>query len=104
MSRQLMASAGQPIDAPAKFGAIPSQRQLDWHEFEFYAFLHFTVNTFTGLEWGYGDEDPSVFCPTAFDPDAIVSDLKAGGVLPVWIGPRTGRGPIHKGRAPMGDE
>jgi alpha-L-fucosidase len=55
------------VEAPSPVGAVPSARQLAWHEMQFYGFLHFTVNTFTDKEWGYGDEDESVFAPSALD-------------------------------------
>ena len=64
---------------PPPYGALPSARQLRWSEMEFYNFLHFTVNTFTNKEWGYGDEDPAVFNPTSFDADAIIEVLKSAG-------------------------
>jgi alpha-L-fucosidase len=77
----LSAAALRGAAAPPKpSGAVPSQRHLLWHAMETYAFLHFTVNTFTDKEWGYGDEDPNLFAPSAFDADAIVEALKAGGM------------------------
>ena len=67
-------------EAPAPYGPVPSARQLQWHTLEFYGFLHFTVNTFTDKEWGYGDESPDVFAPTDFDPEQIVGLAAEVGV------------------------
>lgn len=46
---------------------VPSDRQLAWHELEFYAFVHFNMNTFTNMEWGMGSEKPEWFNPTQLD-------------------------------------
>lgn len=72
--------AAAPTSAPTAYGPTPSRRQLLWHEMEFYGFLHFTVNTFTDKEWGYGDESPTIFNPSAFDADQIVRTAKAAGM------------------------
>jgi len=70
----------ESVTPPRPHGPVPSARQLRWHELETYAFLHFSVNTFTDKEWGYGDESPTVFQPTAFDAEQIVTSLQAGGL------------------------
>jgi alpha-L-fucosidase len=69
----------EPI-TPRPYGPVPSPRQLRWHRREFYGFLHFTTNTFTGKEWGYGDESPSVFAPTEFDANQIVGTAVEAGM------------------------
>ena len=68
------------VEPPARYGPVPSPRQLAWHGLEFYGFLHFTVNTFTDKEWGFGDEQESVFNPTAFDAEQIVGAAKQAGM------------------------
>ncbi len=63
----LILSACSEVNPPQPIGPVPSERQLAWHEMEYYMFVHFTVNTFTDKEWGFGDEKESVFNPTALD-------------------------------------
>jgi alpha-L-fucosidase len=65
---------------PKPYGPTPSPRQLAWHELEFHGFLHFCVNTFTDLEWGYGNESPALFNPSAFDADQIAEAAQAAGM------------------------
>ncbi|HTI99815.1 MAG TPA: alpha-L-fucosidase [Dongiaceae bacterium] len=65
---------------PGPYGPVPSARQLQRQDLDFYGFVHFTVNTFTDREWGNGDESESVFNPTDFDADQIARTAAAAGM------------------------
>jgi alpha-L-fucosidase len=69
----------QEIKTPEPVGPIPSASQLAWHEMELNAFVHFTTNTFTDKEWGYGDEKPEIFNPTEFNADQWITTFKEAG-------------------------
>lgn len=58
----------------------PSPRQLALQQTEFYAFIHFTVNTFTGREWGDGTESPSIFDPSELDAGQWAAAVKSAGM------------------------
>lgn len=78
--------SGKPLDNVASVSDLeqasrvrPSERQLAWQRQELLAFVHFGPNTFTGLEWGTGLEEPSVFAPSDLDCSQWVRALVAGG-------------------------
>jgi alpha-L-fucosidase len=72
----------QPL-GPA--GPIPARRQLDRQEQEFFIFVHFGPNTFTGNEWGKGTEPESLFNPTALDASRWCRIAKAAGAKGIII-------------------
>ncbi|MXV52471.1 alpha-L-fucosidase [Pedobacter sp. HMF7647] len=75
-----ISSAVYAQNPPKPYGALPSQRQLAWHDTEIYGLIHFTPTTFEDKEWGYGDADPKIFNPSSFDASQIVKAAKAGGL------------------------
>lgn len=78
-------SHGQYTDAPEPYGPLPTERQLAWHNLEYYGFIHFNMNTFTNMEWGMGSEKPSQFNPTQLDARQWAKTIKEAGMKGVII-------------------
>ena len=55
------------IVAKAPCGPVPTENQLRWQDMEMYAFIHYSLNTYTDQEWGFGNEDTKLFNPTDLD-------------------------------------
>ena len=64
---------------------VPSERQLKWQDLEYYAFVHFSINTFTDKEWGFGDESPELFNPSELDTDQWARVAKEAGMKGIII-------------------
>ena len=68
------------VSEPAPFGAVPSKAQVEWQKMEYTMFVHFGPNTFTGAEWGSGQEKAEIFNPKELDCRQWASIAKAAGM------------------------
>jgi len=71
--------------APAPYGPVPSENQMRWQEMEYYAFVHFSLNTYTNQPWGYGNEDVNLFNPTELDCRQWARICKQAGMKGIII-------------------
>ena len=80
-----LAQQRQSPAPPEPWGPVPNEGQMKYYHEELSAFIHFGVNTYTGVEWGNGKEDPKIFNPTELDTDQWVRALKDAGFKRVII-------------------
>lgn len=86
-ARTLAVGAG---DAPEEVIAkavrvVPTPQQRHALENGFAAFVHFGPNTFTGVEWGSGIEDPAVFDLREADTDQWCRVFRDAGMKRVIL-------------------
>ena len=81
----LSCSGNNQTKAPAPCGPVPSENQMRWQEMEYYAFVHFSLNTYTNQEWGYGDEDVRLFNPKDLDCRQWARICKEAGMKGIII-------------------
>lgn len=82
---QAQSPRAKEMPAPKPIGAVPTEAQMSWHQLETYAFIHFGLNTYNDLEWGYGNTPASTFNPKVLDTDQWVRTLKAAGMRAVIL-------------------
>ena len=73
------------VKAPSPYGPIPNENQMRWQQMEYYAFVHLSVNTYTDMAWGKGDEDPNIFNPKDLDCRQWARICKEAGMKGIII-------------------
>jgi alpha-L-fucosidase len=73
------------LKAPAPIGPVPNEDQMRWQEMEYYAFVHFSLNTYTDQSWGYGNEDVKLFNPEKLDCRQWARICKQAGMKGIII-------------------
>jgi len=73
------------VKAPAPCGPTPSENQMRWQEMESYAFVHFSLNTYTDQSWGFGNEDVKLFNPEKSDCRQWARICKEAGMKGIII-------------------
>ncbi|MBQ7239408.1 MAG: alpha-L-fucosidase [Bacteroidales bacterium] len=77
LSTLLTGACQQPV---APYGPLPTDDQVALQDMEMYAFLHYSLNTYTDQEWGFGNEGPTLFNPDQLDTRQWVRTCKDAGM------------------------
>lgn len=85
MMAGLLLPSCKEAEPPAPVLPVPTPEQVEWQKMENYAFVHFGLNTFNDLEWGYGNTPASTFDPTNLDCEQWVRIIKQAGLKGVIL-------------------
>lgn len=85
LSLALLETGCKKVEAPAAYGPVPTENQMRWQEMEYYAFLHFSLNTYTDQSWGFGNEDVALFNPTELDARQWARICKEAGMKGIIV-------------------
>lgn len=81
----LVACKPARVAPPQPLSAVPTKAQLEWHRMEMNAFVHFSINTFSDKEWGFGDESPALFNPDSLDVSQWTATFREAGFKTVIL-------------------
>ncbi|MDR2915514.1 MAG: alpha-L-fucosidase [Tannerella sp.] len=81
----LAACGKSSVEPPTPVAPLPTPEQIEWHKTGMYAFVHFGLNTFNDLEWGYGNTPASTFDPEDLNCEQWVCLFKEIGLKGVVI-------------------
>ena len=70
---------------PQALQPVPSPQQVDWQKMETYAFIHFGLNTYNDMEWGYGNADVNLFNPSDLNCEQWVETFVNAGITGVIL-------------------
>ena len=83
-----MLAFGQ-VEHMAPCGPVPTEDQLRWQDMEMYAFIHYSLNTYTDQEWGFGNEALELFNPSDLDCRQWARVCKQAGMKGITTRRRT---------------
>lgn len=81
----ILVSACDNVQPPAPVQPVPTEAQIQWNEMERNAFIHFGLNTFNDMEWGYGDSPAATFDPKELDAEQWCKVIKEAGMKGVVL-------------------
>ncbi len=76
----MLASCQPSQDSIKPNDVLPTPQQIAYQQMELIGFIHFSINTFTDKEWGYGDESPGLFDPSELDAEQWARTAKDAGM------------------------